>query len=124
MSKTKSLRDLAVAAVILAALIILTATNVMICSRSINRLAENAEKISIGDVEKAKTMEEDFRRTAFFLSITVNHDDIDNAHGELLELVRTVESDDSAALEIAKSRLIAALGQLKRLSGIGIDSII
>ena len=121
MNKAKSIT---VAAIILISLILLTLANVLICDRAITEIAEDAESISIGDTEKAETLKKDFRRAAFFLSITVNHDDIDEAHAELIELVCVAKSGDPTALEIAKSRLIAALDQLKRLSGIGIDSII
>lgn len=67
---------------------------------------------------------EDFLKNRTYLGITVNHDDIAEVEEEFAEILGALRIGDTQTAEIAKSRLISALGHLKRLSGFNIDSII
>ena len=124
MNSKKTKRDLAVATVILLFLFSAATLNALLCSRQLDKLSLAISDTGQGDVEGAEAIRERFDSLSFPLSITVNHDDLEEAEAYLLEFTVAVEYDDEATLEIAKSRLIAALRQLKRLCGFGIDSII
>ena len=124
MKKKNELRDVWVAVAILALLIILATANVVTSSALLNGLAKEVDAISVGNVTDADKLYQKFTRVSFFLSITVNHDDLEDAEELLAELTVAVRGEDSGEVEIAKSRLNSALRQLGRLSGAGIDSII
>ena len=124
MKKHKTNKDLTVALVILAVLVALALINYLLCTARLNDLAKSAEGIECGDTTDAEAIKEDFYGTAFLLSVTLNHDDIEEAEEYVIELAEMAKGEDEAALSLAKSRLISAINQLKRLSGIGIDSII
>ena len=124
MKKKNELRDVWVAVAILALLIILATANVVTSSALLNGLAKEVDAISVGKVTDADKLYQKFTRVSFFLSITVNHDDLEDAEELLAELTVAVRGEDSGEVEIAKSRLNSALRQLGRLSGAGIDSII
>ena len=80
--------------------------------------------VGADNTEKAEALEGKFSRVAFFLSITINHDDLEDAEDLLAELTAAIKAGDENQIEITKSRLRTALGQLRRLSAVGIDSII
>lgn len=124
MKKVKQLRDVRIAVTILALLIILAAANVATSAGIINNLSEDVASLTIGQVDQAEALHRKFERCAFFLSITVNHDDLEDAEECLVELTVAIGGDDGEDVEIAKSRLLSALSQIRRLSGAGIDSII
>ena len=67
---------------------------------------------------------EDFARLAFLISITVNHDDLEDAEECVIEFKEAIRSGDEDEIRLAKSRLVAAFIQLGRLCGVNIDSII
>jgi len=129
MKKNSVLRDVWLAVFLLLLLFSLTLANTLIYEHIVGTLIEKAEELNIAEdcgalSEQVKLIEEEFDRWNFFMGITVNHDDIGRAESELIELVEAIESNDATAARIAKSRLIGALKQLRRLSGAGIDSII
>ena len=113
-----------IAVTILALLIILAAANVAASAGIINELSKDTAALTLGQIEQAEALCRKFERCAFFLSITVNHDDLEDAEECLVELTVAIGGDDSEDVEIAKSRLLSALSQIRRLSGAGIDSII
>lgn len=124
MKKEKGLRDVWIAGVILCLLILLAATNVLASNVLLGKLSDELESVGVGRVAEAEKLYQNFTRVAFFLSITVNHDDLEDAEELLVELRVAVRGDDADEVEIVKSRLKSALRQLGRLSGAGIDSII
>lgn len=125
MKKTgKDRRDIIVATAILLSLTASATANTLICQNQLKKLETAVVKTERGDTKSADTIQEDFERIAFFMSITVNHDDLEDAEKCVIEFREAVDSEEETAIRLAKSRLIAALGQLGRLTGIGIDSII
>ncbi|MBR2965198.1 MAG: hypothetical protein IKC34_01465 [Clostridia bacterium] len=129
MKRKGVLREVRLAVLLLILLVITVGTSTAISQSVTNDLIESAEALYTGEncalsEDKATAIYEKFERWRFFFSITVSHDDIGLAESELLELVEAVKANDEAAASIAKSRLIGALKQLKRLSGIGPDSVI
>lgn len=124
MKTKKQPRDVWIAAAILLLIVVLAATNVFVSDAMLGDILTDIEALDMGDAEKAEALEGKFSRVAFFLSITINHDDLEDAEDLLAELTAAVKADDEDQIEITKSRLRTALGQLRRLSAVGIDSII
>ena len=124
MKKKKELRDVWVATAILVLLVLIATANVLVSEALLKELSADVESVDIGEVTAAADLRQKFIKVAFFLSITVNHDDLEDAEELLEELSVVVNGEDEDEVEIAKSRLKSALRQLRRLSGAGIDSII
>ena len=124
MKKKKELRDVWVAATILVLLVLIATVNVLVSEALLKELSADVESVGIGEVAAAADLRQRFAKVAFFLSLTVNHDDLEDAEELLAELTVAVNGEDEDEVEITKSRLKSALRQLRRLSGAGIDSII
>ena len=124
MKKKKRLRDVRVAVTILILLVALATANVVTSGILLKSLAKEVETVSIGKTAEAEALYKKFTRVAFFLSITVNHDDLEDAEELMAELNVAVRGEDADEVEILKSRLKSAFRQLGRLSGAGVDSII
>ena len=124
MKKKKRLRDVRVAVTILILLVALATANVVTSGILLKSLAKEVETVSIGKTAVAEALYKKFTRVAFFLSITVNHDDLEDAEELMAELNVAVRGEDANEVEILKSRLKSAFRQLGRLSGAGVDSII
>lgn len=129
MKKVAMGREVRLAIVLLVALIIAVGVSTVISQNVIGDLIESTEALytddgcirSEGDVKK---IYDKFEKWRFFFNITINHNDIGYAESDLLELIEAIRANDSTAAGIAKSRLVGALKQLKRLSGVNSDSII
>ena len=124
MKKKKRLRDVRVAVTILILIVALATANVVTSGILLKSLAKEVETVSIGKTAEAEALYKKFTRVAFFLSITVNHDDLEDAEELMAELNVAVRGEDADEVEILKSRLKSAFRQLGRLSGAGVDSII
>ena len=124
MKKKKRLHDVRVAVTILILLVALATANVVTSGILLKSLAKEVETVSIGKEGEAEALYKKFTRVAFFLSITVNHDDLEDAEELMAELNVAVRGEDADEVEILKSRLKSAFRQLGRLSGAGVDSII
>ena len=120
----KQPRDVWIAAAILLLIVILAAANVLVSDAMLDDILTEVEAVDVGSTEKTEAIEGKFSRVAFFLSITINHDDLEDAEDLLAELTAAVKAGDENQIEITKNRLRTALGQLRRLSAVGIDSII
>ena len=124
MKTKKQPRDVWIAAAILLLIVMLAAANVMVSDAMLDDILADVEAVDVGSTEKTEALEGKFSRVAFFLSITINHDDLEDAEDLLAELTAAIKVGDEDQSEITKSRLRTALGQLRRLSAVGIDSII
>ena len=124
MRTKKSKKALAAAIIAMLLLFFGGIANALICRISLDKLSQSIESTVQGDAEGAIRIAEDFSRISFFMSITTNHDDLEDAEQFIVEFKEAVSGEDKQALKLAKSRLVAAMKQLKRLSGFGIDSII
>ena len=124
MKKKKEVRDVRIAVTILILLVTLATANVVVSGTLLKNLSEEVETVNIGKASDAEKLYQRFTRTAFFLSITVNHDDLEDAEELMAELSVAVRGEDAEEVEILKSRLKSAFRQLGRLSGAGVDSII
>ena len=124
MKTKKQPRDVWAAAVILLLIVVLASANVFVSDAMLDDILTDIEAVDIGSTEKTEALERKFTGVAFFLSITINHDDLEDAEDLLAELTAAIKAGDEDQIEITKSRLRTALGQLRRLSAVGIDSII
>ena len=129
MKKTVIVREVRLAIIFLVLLFLAVGISTAISSAVTSGLIESIGALYTGEgcqksSAAADAVYEKFESWRFFFSITISHDDIGLAESELLELVEAVKAGDATAASIAKSRLIGALKQLKRLSGIGPDSVI
>ena len=124
MRTKKSKKAFAAAIIIMLLLFSGGIANAMICRIGLDKLSQSIESTVQGDAEGASRIAEYFSRISFFMSITTNHDDLEDAEQFIVEFKEAASGEDEYALKLAKSRLIAAIKQLKRLSGFGLDSII
>ena len=120
----KQPRDVWIAAAILLLIVMLAAANVLVSDAMLDDLLVEIDGVGADNAEKAEALERKFTGVAFFLSSTINHDDLEDAEDLLAELTAAIKAGDGDQIEITKSRLRTALGQLRRLSAVGIDSII
>ena len=95
MKKEKRLRDVRVAVTILILLVALATANVVTSGILLKSLAKEVETVSIGKAAEAETLYKKFTRVAFFLSITVNHDDLEDAEELMAELNVAVRGEDA-----------------------------
>ena len=108
---------------VLTLIFIFVCANTFILSDIISDIEGRVTRTELDEGSMVK-IHEDFLKSRTYLGITVNHDDIAEVEEEFAEILGALSIGDKDAAEIAKSRLISALGHLKRLSGFNIDSII
>ena len=72
----------------------------------------------------ALQIREEFGQRKSYISISVNHEDLSNIETIFAEMIGQLEVGSADDARVAKSRLIDALGHLRRLSGVNIDTII
>jgi len=111
------------ACITLIAVLLFVTVNTAVLSSMINGLTEEASsmKLELDDVE---ALYKKFLGARTYLSITVNHEDIESVEEEFAELLGALPANDVESAAIAKSRLVSALTHLGRLSGFNLDSII
>ena len=124
MKNQKSVKAFITAIIIMTLLLSSGVANAIICHISLDKISQAVEATEIGDTENAAKIEDKFTRISFFMSVTTNHDDLEDAEEFIIDFKEAVTGDSKSELRLAKSRLVATIKQLKRLSGIGIDSII
>lgn len=114
-------------AILICSVLLITA-NAIALGRIIDTTVAEVTAAEEEDTEKATKayteLYENFKRKESYIALTVNHGDLMNIEDAFAEIIGAAKADDKESLMIAKSRLIDALGHLKRLSGINIDSIL
>ena len=117
-----------IAYTILVSTVTLITVNSLVLGRMIDTVTKTVSDAEVDDTTLAETeyteIYEDFKKKERYISLTVNHNDLMNIENSFAELIGAAKADDKESLIIAKSRLIDALGHLKRLSGINLDSIL
>ncbi|MBO5907458.1 MAG: DUF4363 family protein [Clostridia bacterium] len=116
--------------IILFAVISVSVVNSFILHREIDTITEKIRSLEINDgqtdaaVGKAEEIREYFRKKESYISLSVSHEDLSNIESILAEMIGQLEVGSCDDARVAKSRLIDALGHLKRLSGVNIDTIV
>ena len=117
-----------IAYTILVSTVTLITVNSLVLGRMIDTVTKAVSDAEVDDTTLAETkyteIYEDFKKKERYISLTVNHNDLMNIENSFAELIGAAKADDKESLIIAKSRLIDALGHLKRLSGINLDSVL
>ena len=117
-----------IAYTILVSTVTLITVNSLVLGRMIDTVTKAVSDAEVDDTTLAETeyteIYEAFKKKERYISLTVNHNDLMNIENSFAELIGAAKADDKESLIIAKSRLIDALGHLKRLSGINLDSIL
>lgn len=111
------------AVLVLSVIFTFACVNTLLLSRMIEDI-ENQVLEAVPEYEDFAKVYDSFLRKRLYLGITVNHDDIATVEEEFAEILGALKIGDTETAKIAKSRLVSALGHLKRLSGFNIDSII
>ncbi len=98
--------------------------------KEIEALTGKIEDLEIDDentdaaLSHALQIREEFGQRKSYISISVNHEDLSNIETIFAEMIGQLEVGSADDAKVAKSRLIDALGHLRRLSGVNIDTII
>lgn len=91
---------------------------------SISRELAEAEEEDMKSAEKEyERIYENYKKYEFYVSLTVDHDDLANIEDAFSEIIGAAKADDAVGVVTTKSRLCDYLRHVKRLSGINIDSI-
>ena len=113
---------------VLVCTVVLISINAFALGRIIDSVTAAVTEAEEKDTDAAENeyteIYENFKKKERYISLTVNHNDLMNIENSFAELIGAARADDQESLVIAKSRLIDALGHLKRLSGINLDSIL
>lgn len=117
------------AIIILAGLTVGVILNTVYLDKTIADITAEVEEFRISDVTEsaaaeAERMFDRFKRRETYISTTVNHGDLTEIEGLMSEMVANLKEGKADEARVTKSRLIDALGHLRRLSGVNIDSII
>ena len=118
------------AIVILLSVVSLCVFNSCFLHKEIDELTEKIEALEIDSentgeaLSEAIKIREHFKSRESYISLSVNHEDLSNIETIFAEMIGQLEVENADDARVAKSRLIDALGHLKRLSGVNIDTII
>ena len=117
-----------IAYTILSLSLVIVVINCFILGKIITNVTDMVEKVQVEDCEELKEELERiyafFKKRESYIALTVSHDDLTNIEDAFAEMIGAAEAADTDSVTIAKSRLLDALGHLKRLSGLNIDSIL
>ena len=115
-----------IAAMILALLFIGVGVNTAIVDNLIDETASAVDSLGFDEQSLASfdKLSEKYERYARYISLTVSHVMISEIEEAFAEMEGAIKSEDEAGFIQAKSRLIDALGLLRRLAGVSFYSII
>ena len=111
---------------ILVLLFVFVFINTVVVDRMLDETIDKAESLNISERidEDFNALLESYERHAKYINLTVSHVMMSEVEEAFAELGGAVKSDDKNSFIQAKSRLVDALGQLRRLAGLSLDSII
>ncbi len=114
--------------IIFVSVFVLVFANSFFLGRTIDGYKNEIDAIDTSNTQAAKDkvteIYEKFKRDEKFINLTVTHEDLTNIEEMFSGMIGAAKGDDKEELEIEKSRLSDALGHLKRLVGINLDSIL
>ena len=120
------MKSAVISAIILAIIFILVGINTKVVDNMLSDTIEHTEKLEPGvnikeSFEELKTTNE---KRAKYINLTVSHVMMSEVEEAFAEIDGAIASGDEEEFIQSKSRLIDALGQLRRLAGLSFDSII
>ena len=108
-------------------LLIAVITNSIILGNIINTFISLVGEGEENDMRAAKEEYEDiyerYKSLELYISLTVNHGDLENIESAFAEIIGAARAEDRDGVITTKSRLIDYLDHIRRLSGINIDSV-
>lgn len=113
--------------ILICTVVLISINSILLCRtvEDVTKAVTEGEERDTRIAEKEYTeIYDNFKKKESYIALTVNHGDLTSIEDAFAELIGAAKADDTDSLLIAKSRLIDALGHLKRLSGINIDSIL
>ena len=120
------MKNAIISGIILILIFIFVGINTYVVDRMLNETIYKAENL-----ELTESIEDDFNALlssyeahARYINLTVSHVMMSEVEEAFAEMEGSVKSTDEKGFIQSKSRLIDALGQLKRLAGLSLDSII
>ncbi len=120
------MRSAVISGIILGVLFILVGINTAVVDEMIDETIARTQSL-----EPSPTLDADFGQLhdyyesrAGYINLTVSHTMMGEVEEAFAEMEGSVKSEDTDGFIKAKSRLIDALGQLRRLAGLSFDSII
>ena len=101
--------------------------NSIVLRHTFDAITDKVEKTDDSDIsaahEQYTKIFDEFKEKEWFISFTVNHEDLTNVEDALSEIIGATKAGDIDAVITIKSRLTNSLEHLSRLSGINIESI-
>ena len=101
--------------------------NSIVLRHNFDAITDKVEKTDDSDIsaahEQYTKIFDEFKEKEWFISLTVNHEDLTNVEDALSEIIGATKAGDIDAVITIKSRLTNSLEHLSRLSGINIESI-
>ncbi len=101
--------------------------NSIVLRHTFDAITDKVEKTDDSDIsaahEQYTKIFDEFKEKEWFISLTVNHEDLTNVEDALSEIIGATKAGDIDAVITIKSRLTNSLEHLSRLSGINIESI-
>ena len=120
------MKSAVISAIILAVIFILVGINTAIVDRMIDKTIAATEELSFDEDtrENFDRLSKSYESYAKYINLTVSHVMMGEVEEAFAEMEGAVKSFDEDGFIQAKSRLIDALGQLRRLAGFSFESII
>ena len=123
------MRTKILAVVIFLLTVTLVSVNTYFLDRSIGEVISAVKELEIAEngseaFERATEVKELYERRQSYISLSVSHNDLTEIESAFAELLGQLEVGELDGAKITKSRLVDALGHLRRLSGVNIDSVV
>ena len=120
------MREKVVAVVLLLSLLTAVTVNTVYLTNKLDEICRSICDLDIKTEEKtqAEAIYEEYNQAKTIISLTVSHEDLTNIDDAFVQMISYISVGNVEEAEVTKSRLIASLQHLRRLSGFNIDSII
>ena len=120
------MKNAIVSGIILVILFILVGVNTAVVDGMLDDTIIRVEDLELTDElsENFKGLQKNYEKRARYINLTVSHVMMAEVEQAFAEIEGAIEAGNTEGFIEAKSRLTDALGQLKRLAGVSLDSII
>ena len=120
------MKSAVISSIILIALFILVGVNTAVVDDMLDKTIAEVEDLSFDSElqESFDALRCEYEKNAKYINLTVSHQMMSEVEEAFAEMEGAVKATDEDGFIGAKSRLVDALGQLRRLAGLSLDSII
>lgn len=95
-----------------------------ICIRKFHEMVSKCDFSTKTGESEFYSAAEYYKKRYWFISLTVNHNDLGEVEGLISEIRGYIEIADKEGATVTKSRLVGSIEHLRRLVGINIDGIV